>query len=104
LFCFVSQFTRRRAEEVAEIPRAAVVPAGIDPADFPVGVPEERPWRWRLLCVGRLERTKGFAARDAALRRRLVVAGLQTAKQFTAERQAAALEEAHLAAMRHVAG
>src|SRR5918992_363446 len=61
-FCFVSEFTRRRAEEIMEIPRAAVVPAGIDPVDFPVGMPEERPWRWRLLCVGRLERMKGFAA------------------------------------------
>ena len=48
-----------------EIPHAAVVPAGIDHTDFPPAVPQERPWRWRLLCVGRLERGKGF---DAALR------------------------------------
>jgi glycogen synthase len=66
-FYFVSEFTRRRAEEVAamEMPRVAVVPAGIDHTDFPLAAPQERPWRWRLLCVGRLERTKGF---DAAIR------------------------------------
>jgi glycogen(starch) synthase len=66
-FSFVSEFTRRRAEEVAgmEMPRAAVVPAGIDHTDFPLAAPRERPWRWRLLCVGRLERAKGF---DTAIR------------------------------------
>jgi glycogen(starch) synthase len=66
-FYFVSEFTRRRAEEVAgmEIPRVAVVPAGIDHTNFPPAAPQERPWRWRLLCVGRLERAKGF---DAAIR------------------------------------
>jgi glycosyltransferase involved in cell wall biosynthesis len=66
-FYFVSEFTRRRAEEVAgmEMRRVAVVPAGIDHTDFPPVAPQERPWRWSLLCVGRLERTKGF---DAAIR------------------------------------
>jgi glycogen(starch) synthase len=66
-FYFVSEFTRRRAEEVAglEMPRVAVVPAGVDHTDFPPAAQQERPWRWRLLCVGRLVRSKGF---DAAIR------------------------------------
>jgi glycosyltransferase involved in cell wall biosynthesis len=66
-FLFVSEFTRRRAKDVAgmDIADAAVVAAGIDHTDFPPVEPEERPWRWRVLCVGRLEPTKGF---DAAIR------------------------------------
>jgi glycogen(starch) synthase len=66
-FYFVSDFTRRRAEEVAgmQMPRAAVVPAGIDHSEFPPAAPFARSWRWRLLCVGRVEPIKGF---DAAIR------------------------------------
>jgi glycogen synthase len=82
-FCFVSEFTRRRAEDVGrvELAGAQVIPAGIDPGDFPAVSPDERPWRWRILCAGRLEPAKGFdtairalprlpAARDADDRRR----------------------------------
>jgi glycosyltransferase involved in cell wall biosynthesis len=67
--CFVSDFTRRRAEEAAgvELAAAKVIPAGIDPGDFPLAGPEERAWRWRLLCVGRIVPTKGFATAIRAL-------------------------------------
>jgi glycogen synthase len=66
-FCFVSEFTRRRAEEVGGVELVAprVIPAGIDPEDFPPVQPDERPWRWQLLCVGRIEPAKGF---DTAIR------------------------------------
>jgi glycosyltransferase involved in cell wall biosynthesis len=66
-FCFVSEFTRRRAEEFGqvELARAQVIPAGIDPGDFPAAPPDERPWRRQILCVGRLEPAKGF---DTAIR------------------------------------
>jgi glycogen(starch) synthase len=66
-FCFVSEFTRRRAEEIGrvELEGAQVIPAGIDPSDFPARSPDERPWRWRILCAGRLEPAKGF---DTAIR------------------------------------
>jgi glycogen synthase len=69
-FRFVSEFTRRRAEEVAgmKMSRVAVVAGGIDHTDFPPAVPRYRSWRWRLLCVGRLERAKGFDAAIRALR------------------------------------
>jgi glycosyltransferase involved in cell wall biosynthesis len=70
-FCFVSEFTRRRAEEKGgvELGDAQVVPAGIDPADFPPADPDPRPWRWRLLCVGRVDPRKGFATAIEALPR-----------------------------------
>lgn len=66
-FCFVSEYTRRRAEEVGrlDLVDATVIPAGIDTGDFPHAQPDERPWRWELLCVGRLEPVKGF---DTAIR------------------------------------
>lgn len=61
-FCFVSEFTRRRAGEVGGVDAAdaTVVPAGIDFGDFPPAQPDERPWRGTLLCVGRIEPAKGF--------------------------------------------
>lgn len=70
MFCFVSEFTRRRAEEVAglELRNAQVIPAGIEPREFPRALPDERPWRWRLLCVGRVHPAKGFDAAIRALR------------------------------------
>lgn len=55
--CFVSDYTRQRAweESGVEVTRAQVIPAGIDPHDFPLAQPHvDLPWRWRILCVGRL--------------------------------------------------
>jgi glycogen(starch) synthase len=70
-FCFVSEFTRRRAEEDGGVTLsdALVVPAGIDSGDFPTADPDSRPWRWKLLCVGRVEPRKGFATAIEALAR-----------------------------------
>ena len=71
VFLFVSEFTRRWAGEHStwRFPDAAVVYSGIDPADFPVpdGPAALRPWRWRLLFVGRLEADKGVDTAVAAL-------------------------------------
>jgi glycogen(starch) synthase len=69
-FCFVSEFTRRRAEEVAglELRNAEVIPAGIETREFPLAQSDKRPWRWRLLCVGRIQPAKGFDAAIRALR------------------------------------
>jgi glycogen synthase len=69
-FCFVSEFTRRRAEEVAGLAlrNARVLPAGIELREFPLARPEKQPWRWRLLCVGRLHPAKGFDTAIRALR------------------------------------
>lgn len=62
--CFVSDFTRRRAEQEAH-PRlrpaiSAVVHVGIDPYDFPITETRDRPWQGRLLYVGRLDARKGI--------------------------------------------
>jgi glycosyltransferase involved in cell wall biosynthesis len=71
-FCFVSEFTRVRAEEMADVDvtDASIVSPGIDVSDFPLAQPGDRPWRGKLLCVGRVVPQKGF---DAAIR---VLAGL----------------------------
>ncbi|HET6793774.1 MAG TPA: glycosyltransferase family 4 protein [Acidimicrobiales bacterium] len=62
-FCFVSDWTRRRAEDRSPwtFADSTVVYSGIDATDFPM-VDEssaDRPWRWRLLFVGRLDPDKG---------------------------------------------
>ena len=70
VFCFVSEYLLRRAEERTpwRFPLATVVYGGIDTRDFPViGAPAARPWRWRLLCVGRLHEHKGAATAVRAL-------------------------------------
>ncbi|MHB8670845.1 MAG: glycosyltransferase [Acidimicrobiales bacterium] len=63
-FCFVSQTTRRRAEEGSRwtYPDSTVVYSGIDRTDFPAVDPAgtARPWRWRLLYVGRVDDRKGI--------------------------------------------
>ncbi|MFL6206833.1 MAG: glycosyltransferase family 4 protein [Acidimicrobiales bacterium] len=66
-FCFVSQTTLERAVEHSgrQLPDTTVVYSGIDTDDFPVVAPSTRPWRGRLLCVGRIDNRKGF---DSAIR------------------------------------
>jgi glycosyltransferase involved in cell wall biosynthesis len=69
-FCFVSKHTRRRAEEVLgwHFPRAVVAYPGIDPAEIsPLTGPDERPWRWRLLWLGRVVEAKGIKTAIRAL-------------------------------------
>ena len=61
-FCFVSDWTRRRALEDSPwtFPCSTVVYSGIDPADFRRTSDDvTRPWQWRLLYVGRVEGRKG---------------------------------------------
>ncbi|MHB1534680.1 MAG: glycosyltransferase, partial [Acidimicrobiales bacterium] len=61
-FCFISAFTRRRAEEASRwrFGVAPVVPAGIETSAFPApGDRSPRPWAWRLAYVGRYDRRKG---------------------------------------------
>lgn len=61
-FCFVSAFARRRTEAAGwTFPVATVVYSGIERSEFPAP-PDAgtRPWRWRLLFVGRLDERKGL--------------------------------------------
>lgn len=67
---FVSGFTldRARTRTRWRFDRAQVVGSGIDTCDFPiVAEPPDRPWRDRLLCVGRVEPRKGFDVAVQAL-------------------------------------
>lgn len=68
-FCWLSEFVRRRALDAAGWTPAheTVTYSGIDPIDFPVAAAPDRPWRWRMLGVGRVEPRKGFAAAVEAL-------------------------------------
>ena len=69
VFCFVSEHTRaacRRASTFT-FPRSAVVLSGIEPAEFPPSPAVERPWRCRLLYVGRLDVRKGVLTAVDAL-------------------------------------
>ena len=68
-FCWLSRFVRERVVEATGWRPAheTVTYTGIDPADFPIGSGDARPWRWRLLCVGRVEPRKGFATAVEAL-------------------------------------
>ena len=62
-FCFVSAWTKRRAEQIGgwHFPHAQILFPGLSPTEFPplVQVPD-RPWRWRLLWVGRVIEEKGI--------------------------------------------
>ena len=60
-FLFVSEATRDAAARWSRwaYPDSTVVFSGIDRRDFPPTDPSDRPWRWRLLYVGRLEARKG---------------------------------------------
>ena len=75
---FVSETTRRRAEEAAgPLGATEVAASGIDPAYLDSA--PERDWGWELLCVGRLDPRKGVDTAVQALARlpdaRLVLAG-----------------------------
>ncbi len=63
IFCFVSAWTKRRAEQIGgwHFPRAEIISPGLSTSEFPplVEVPD-RPWRWRLLWVGRVIAEKGI--------------------------------------------
>jgi glycogen(starch) synthase len=70
-FCFVSERTRRHAEERtgARFPRSTIVYSGVDGRDFPR--PEVSSiggeWSWRLLFVGRIDERKGIETLVRAL-------------------------------------
>ena len=69
--CFVSEAVRAHAERRTpwSFDRSDVVHSGIDPAAFPIAASyEPRPWRWRLVYAGRVDRDKGIetAVRAAA--------------------------------------
>jgi glycosyltransferase involved in cell wall biosynthesis len=67
--CFVSEAMRERAAVASAwtYPVTAIVYSGVENREFPVltGPPVERPWRWRLLFVGRIDERKGI---DAVIR------------------------------------
>src|SRR6266567_6380747 len=69
-FCFVSSWTKRRAEQIGgwHFPRAEIVFPGLSPTEFPplTRVPD-RPWRWRLLWMGRVIEEKGIETAINAL-------------------------------------
>jgi glycogen(starch) synthase len=69
-FCFVSAWTKRRAEQIGgwRFPRAQIIPPGLSQTEFPplVQVPAH-PWRWRLLWVGRVSEEKGIETAIHAL-------------------------------------
>jgi glycosyltransferase involved in cell wall biosynthesis len=69
-FCFVSEWTRRRALEESRwtFPCSTVVYSGIDPSDFRQrSADTPRHWQWRLLYVGRVEGRKGVETAIRAL-------------------------------------
>ena len=67
-WCFISEATRQRSEASApfRLGPSTVVPSGIDRTLFDVP-PTDRPWRWRLVSVGRLDRRKGLDTAVQAL-------------------------------------
>jgi glycosyltransferase involved in cell wall biosynthesis len=69
-FCFVSAWTKRRAEQIGgwHFPRAQIISPGLSPTEFPplIQVPD-RPWQWRLLWVGRVVEEKGIETAIHAL-------------------------------------
>src|SRR5712692_316268 len=69
-FCFVSALTKRRAEQTGgwHFPRAEIIFPGLSSTEFPqlVQAPD-RPWRWRLLWVGRVTEEKGIETAIHAL-------------------------------------
>jgi glycogen synthase len=68
-YCWLSDFVRRQVLDATgwSPEHETVTYSGIDPVDFPVTAGDDRPWRWRLLGVGRVEPRKGFTAAVEAL-------------------------------------
>jgi glycogen synthase len=64
-YVFVSESTRRRARMAGPDVAGGVAHSGIDPL-FLAAAPE-RPWRWELLYVGRLDARKGVGTAIEAL-------------------------------------
>ena len=60
--CFVSEAVRDRARSESPwgFPDAVMVPSGVDRSEFPPRPDRDRPWRWRLLHVGRIDPRKGL--------------------------------------------
>lgn len=50
-----------------DVGRGSVVWLGVDAADFPMMPPDDRPWTWRVLYVGRLSSEKGIETAVRAL-------------------------------------
>jgi glycosyltransferase involved in cell wall biosynthesis len=67
--CFASSFLLNgvRGRSRWEFAGAKVVHPGIDPEDFPRVPDVDRPWRWRLSYVGRIDRCKDIATVVRAL-------------------------------------
>lgn len=68
-FCFVSDHTREacRRASAFTFPLSTIVHSGIEPTDFHSPAIGERPWRGRLLYVGRLDERKGVLTAVDAL-------------------------------------
>lgn len=68
-FCFVSEHTRDacRRSSPFSFPLSTVVHSGIERSDFPDAGPQDRPWSYRLLYVGRLDERKGVLTAVDAL-------------------------------------
>ena len=65
-YLFVSRHTMGRARSTGlRLPEAGVLHSGIDPALLEA--PAEAGWRWRLLCLGRIDERKGTATAIEAL-------------------------------------
>src|SRR5581483_100305 len=70
IFCFVSDHTRRRAQEVGgwRFSRFAIIHPGVSLIEFPPPAAMPGcPWRWRLLCPGRVIQEKGVETAIQAL-------------------------------------
>lgn len=67
---FVSAFIRDQLRQRTrwQFPRSEIVGSGVDTVDFPIAsAGADRPWKGRLLAVGRVEPRKGFATAVQAL-------------------------------------
>jgi glycosyltransferase involved in cell wall biosynthesis len=64
--CFNSETMRQAAQDLSgwSLNRTGVVYSGIEATDFPIASDnaevKDRPWRWQLLYVGRLDERKGI--------------------------------------------
>jgi glycosyltransferase involved in cell wall biosynthesis len=67
-FCFISEDTRKYAEERSRwtFPISSTVWSGVDRSAF-YRMPRRDDWQWRLLYVGRIRRTKGVDTAIQAL-------------------------------------